>query len=451
VTPLEGGILLLGIFGIPLLLLGFGQRFRHRGRRARGAFWGGVVGYGAALVLWSLSLLATPVLWDEASARIAGVILPLLAVGGLGMALGAAIGREPRRRRKRRGAVKRTTDAASLSLLFLAGSVGGAAAQPPEEIFTLRELDSEVLLAETVPGVPPSAFASSVAVLGTRGVLIVDTFHGPTAANWFMDRIAERTEVPVRWVVNTHHHGDHIWGNAAVLERFPEARILAHPNAMARVTAEGSGAIDAERTRLDGRIERLEGALTEMSGDDSRRPGALAQLERMRAQRAEVERIVLAPPTAPVNDFMRIDVGSRTVWVQPLGPAHTDGDVVVWIDGILVAGDVVEEGLLWLEGADVETWAANLDALAQRGPALVIPAHGGMPESIDRAALLHLHRDALMRAYIVASMLRDGGAPDLSSFADLRERYAEWGVDAEAFDAWIASAISAARRPGGTR
>jgi len=170
----------------------------------------------------------------------------------------------------------------------------------------------------------------------------------------------------------------------------------------------------------------------------------------MRAQREEVERIELAPPTSPVTEFTRIDTGSRTVWVQPLTPAHTDGDVVVWIDGILVAGDVLEEGTLWLEGADVVSWAANLDALAQRQPAVVIASHGGLPEPGRRASLLRLHRDALQRAIRYAATLRDEDDIDTSSFADLQGRYAAWGVDELAFDTWIAQAIEAARNSGRT-
>jgi len=450
VTPLEGGLLLLGIFGVPLVLLSLGQRFRHRGRRARGAFWGGIVGYAVGLIIWSTSLFLPPVLWDAGTVRIAGVILPLLGIGAVGVAIGALIGREPRRRPKA-GSRKAGKTASAGAIAVALTSAGALAAQPPEEIFVLQVLDAEVLLAETAPDVPPYAYASSVAVLGADGVLLVDTFHGPAAAEWFLDRIAERTDVPVRWVVNTHHHGDHLWGNAAVLERFPDAEIMAHPNTVARVRDQGAEALDEERARLDGRIARIEAQLSQLSSNDPRRDQGTSMLARSQAQRREVDRIVLSPPTSPVSDFRRIDVGNRTVWVQPLGPAHTDGDVVVWIDGILVAGDVIEEGTLWLEGADIESWAATLEALAARGPALVIPAHGGLPESTNRAALLHLHRDALMRVSDYARNLRPGAEISTTLFADLRERYAEIGVGADAFDTWIAAAIQAARTSGGTR
>lgn len=455
-TPLEGALLLLGIFGVPIGLLALSHRFRDLGRRPRGAFWGGLLGWMVGMFVWLAATIGPAVMWDPASARLAGVVLPLLGFPLLGVALGAVIGRTPRRgpkapgRRKRRGpstsgGTKQAGEAASMMVVLLGALAAPVAAQPPDEIFVVREIDGGVILAETAPGVPPSSYASSVAVLGSEGVLLVDTFHGPTAAEWFLDRIAERTDAPVRWVVNTHRHGDHVWGNAAVLDRFPDAQILAHPVTKEWLETEGAAALEQERQRLDARIASIEGQLMEIAADDERRPGGEALMARTRAQRAEVDRIEPAPPTESVSEFRRIDVGSRTVWVQPLAPAHTDGDVVVWIDGILVAGDVVEEGLLWIEGADVAGWTRTLAELAGRGPALVIPAHGGLPESIDRAELLHLQRDAMAQVMSVALLAEPGTEVNLDGFSGLRERFAEWGVGGEAFDAWVLRAVEAAR------
>jgi hypothetical protein len=97
-TPLEGGVLLVGLIAVPLALLSMGHGYRRAGRRARGAFWGGVAGYGIGVVLWAWATIAPPVMWDEASPRIAAVVLALLVCGVLGMAVGAAVGRRPRRR-----------------------------------------------------------------------------------------------------------------------------------------------------------------------------------------------------------------------------------------------------------------------------------------------------------------------------------------------------------------
>jgi len=466
-TPMEGLLLLLGLFGVPVGLLALSHRFRDRGRRARGAFWGGLGGYVFGLSVWVWTLLGPAVMWNPGSTRLAGVILPLLGVAVFGAIVGAAIGRTPRRGPRAPGRQGRATSAGSTGStavilgLLVAGT--SAAADPaagqvaggigsPDDLFVVRDIDTNVIIAETAPGVSSSAYASSVAVLGSRGVLLIDTFHGPGPAEWFLDRIAERTDVPVRWVVNTHWHGDHLWGNAAVLDRFPEVDILAHPATLERIASEGATALEAELDRLDARIESLEQQIAALPADDERLERGRTLLGRARAQRVEAGRIRIAPPTVPVSDFRRLDVGNRTVWIQPVGPAHTDGDVVVWIDGILVAGDIVEEGTLWLDGADVRAWASTLGDLAGRGPGLVIPSHGGLPETADRAALLHLHRDALQAAVAHGSRTNAAGAAvelDLSAFADLRARFSEWGVGGEAFDAWMVRAVEAVRESAG--
>lgn len=101
-TWLEGLLLLLGIFGVPLALLVKTQRFRDLGARMRGAFWGGVIGYAVGILVWGLFTIAPAVMWDPGTARLAGVILPLFGFGVVGIGVGALIGKEPRERPHRR-------------------------------------------------------------------------------------------------------------------------------------------------------------------------------------------------------------------------------------------------------------------------------------------------------------------------------------------------------------
>lgn len=96
-TPFEGVLLLVGLFGVPVGLLAVSHRFRNRGRRARGAFWGGLGGYLLGLVIWLGSLLGPVVMWDSGSMRLAGVVLPLAGLAFVGAVVGTVIGRTPRR------------------------------------------------------------------------------------------------------------------------------------------------------------------------------------------------------------------------------------------------------------------------------------------------------------------------------------------------------------------
>ena len=81
--------LLLGWFGIPLLLTWLGQRVRARTAAARAAFWGGVIGYGIGMMLFLAVALWPPVEWLDGSARERLVEWTLLSSALLGMTAGS--------------------------------------------------------------------------------------------------------------------------------------------------------------------------------------------------------------------------------------------------------------------------------------------------------------------------------------------------------------------------
>jgi hypothetical protein len=85
-------VLLAGVFAPPLVLLAMGHAYRHRSARARGAFWGGVVGYGAGLVFAAAAMLVPAVDWTGGSPlREMVVHAGPLAGGILGVGVGWAL------------------------------------------------------------------------------------------------------------------------------------------------------------------------------------------------------------------------------------------------------------------------------------------------------------------------------------------------------------------------
>jgi cyclase len=228
------------------------------------------------------------------------------------------------------------------------------------------------------------AFAGSLVVLGDRGVLVVDTQQSPRAAGSLIEWIRARTEVPVRWVVNTHGHGDHVYGNGAYRRAFPGVSVLAHRATAAFMAGEGRDALAAERERLPGTIEDRERWLAtgrgpsgrELDGED--RAAVRRSLELRTAYLEVLEGVELTPPEITFRDRVSIELGGRRVEVVHVGPAHTAGDVVVHLpdDGIVAVGDLVEEGTPWIEGARIVGWARALERVAAFQPEHVLPSHG---------------------------------------------------------------------------
>lgn len=101
---------------------------------------------------------------------------------------------------------------------------------------------------------------------------------------------------------------------------------------------------------------------------------------------AALEGTVLTAPTQTYSNRLEIDLGGRVVTLQEVGPAHTRGDQIIWLENerILFAGDLAEEGMFpifpWFPGQDTDLdgqrWQEVLTALEARGRMTLVPGHG---------------------------------------------------------------------------
>lgn len=181
----------------------------------------------------------------------------------------------------------------------------------------------------------PSADVNVTVVGGTDGLLVVDSYVSTAAGRELLEEV-RRLGGPVKWLVNTHDHYDHAFGNGAFAEA--GARILAHEEA-ARILAE----------------------LTDPEPD-------------------------FVAPHQTFSSVAVVDLGDRQVELIHPGRGHTGGDCVVRVAdaGVLVAGDLVEEA----EGAVVAygedswpmDWPGSLDMVLQlvTPGTVVVPGHGAV-------------------------------------------------------------------------
>ena len=217
----------------------------------------------------------------------------------------------------------------------------------------------------------------------------------------------ELTDLPVVALVNSHWHWDHVNGNQAFLEAFPDVEILGHPEA-ARLMREEGGARMRERIEeLEARRTRLLRWLSAGTRDDGRALSAeevgqardIAAADSVKIARySEVE---TTPPTRVVADSVIVDLGGRTILAIHPGPAHTPGDLVVIVPdaGLAFAGDMIEYGPPWFGDGTVVGSRDALRRLAGRGLEHILPAHG--PTDVGSAlfeAQLALLEDVTRRA-----------------------------------------------------
>lgn len=207
-------------------------------------------------------------------------------------------------------------------------------------------------------------FISNAAfVVTTEGVVVIDALGSPALAQELIAAISRITPQPIRHVIVTHYHADHIYGLQAFKER--GASVVAH---------------------RDGRLY--------LHSDTA--------AQRLTASREELapwidDRTRLVAADRWLDGPWRFTLGTTEFVVQPVGPAHTAEDLVVFLpqQRTLFAGDIVFRGRVPFVGrADSGRWVEALDRLLTFDARLVVPGHG--PVSDHAAADLTLTRDYLL-------------------------------------------------------
>jgi glyoxylase-like metal-dependent hydrolase (beta-lactamase superfamily II) len=221
---------------------------------------------------------------------------------------------------------------------------------------------------------------NTTVIIGDRDVLVIDSGYLPSSTNEDIAQIRQWTKKPVRWLVNTHWHPDHIRGNSLYADAFPGLAIVAHA-----VTPELEEGWDVpNRARYRARVTALEDQLKLGKGaegkklrDEDRKP-MTEELAGRRAVLQEFASYVPAYPNATFSDAISIDLGGRTVQLKFYGRGHSSGDVVAYLprERILVAGDLVTSPVPYFFAGYPYDEIATLESLAKLDTEAIVPGHG---------------------------------------------------------------------------
>jgi cyclase len=279
----------------------------------------------------------------------------------------------------------------SLSLSFVARTPAQTAAPPASSLpFTLKPLGQNIYAA--IDDAKGDAGANAGFVIGDDSVLVVDTFENPEAAKLFLAEIRKLTRLPVKFVVNTHYHLDHVAGNSIFTKE--GAVILAHRNVRAW--------IHTENLKFFGKDIKPE-------------------------QRALVEGLV--SPAIVYDSNVEIFLGTRRIRVRTF-PGHTGGDSVVTIPDARVAfcGDLFWRNTLPnLIDASTELWINTLPKIAGEFPqGTFVPGHGDVGNAADVGAFRGYLSD--LRAMVAGPVKEGKSGDDLVNavLPQLKEKYVKW-------------------------
>ena len=212
-------------------------------------------------------------------------------------------------------------------------------------------------------------------IAGPDAVLVVDSEFKELVPG-IVKQIQGVTDKPIKYLVNTHHHGDHTGGN----EGFRSfAVILAHENVRKRMLA-------SPQTILKEYPAYLEEAKKKGKAEDIK----VLEDALEWAKKVKVEEI--AAPVVTFTSEIKVYVGDETIDVWHTPPAHTDGDSVIYFEKakVLHMGDVFFNRVIPFidvsSGGSAKGYLAAIDAVIARVPpdVKVIPGHG---EATDMAGL----------------------------------------------------------------
>ena len=238
-------------------------------------------------------------------------------------------------------------------------------------------------------------------IVNEMDVVVVDSGGTVASAESVIRLLRTVTDKPVRYLVNTHWHGDHNLGNVVFRREYPGAEIISTGNTAVAMTRENIG-FERFLPQMEQMVKELrQGVETGKDPEgkplaEDRRARWKAMIPDIEAGAGEIRRAQLVPPTLMVQDGVALQRGNREIQIRYLGKGNTDGDLVVWLpkERIVVSGDLVVHPQPYGFGSYPREWIETLDKLVGLDYSYLVPGHG----EVQRDAAYVRNLQALIRA-----------------------------------------------------
>ncbi len=283
----------------------------------------------------------------------------------------------------------------ALACALLGGALPAVAATPVETPYSAVSLPFELHQVPGVPvyyieglsGVPDSVNEGHTSnagfVVTEAGVVVFDALGTPALGYRMLQRIREVTAKPIKYVVVSHYHADHIYGLQAFKEHGNAPVVLAQRGTLGYA----GGSADSQGEDAARRLEQ-------------RRQALFPWVD---------EKTVIVAPDQVFDQEYSFELGGIRFEIRHLGPAHAPGDSVMLVRdyGVLFGGDVLYGGRVpFLDSpeTDIRQWLAGLDYIAGLKDQVryIIPGHGTLSE--DARQVVEATRDYIL--YVREAMAR---------------------------------------------
>ena len=226
---------------------------------------------------------------------------------------------------------------------------------------------------------------NNVFIIGKRDVIVVDSNLTSEHTREVLTELRKLTDKPVKYVVNTHWHEDHIIGNRVYRDAFPGVRFVGHRSTLTDLPTIGESNRKGSLQNGRGFIGLLEGKLEKgenLAGQkltDEERLGYTSDINLVSMYLAESKNFEIILPTVPVDDRLDISQDKRRIEVRYLGKAHTAADLIVYLpdEKIAITGDLMVHPVPLVGSTSFPLeYAATLEKLLALDAKVFIPGHG---------------------------------------------------------------------------
>jgi len=220
-----------------------------------------------------------------------------------------------------------------------------------------RIADNVYAYVDTKQGSKENSFGANAGIIiGRDGIAVVDTLISAKEAKRFIKAIKAISKKPIKYVINTHYHLDHAFGNAEFVKL---------------------GAVVIAQESDTRAMQKSAEATLKNAGQYGLTP-------------ADMKGTAIAYPVLSYSDRMTIDLGGQLIELRHARPAHTEGDTLVYLPErkLLFAGDILfTDYHPFLAEGNIEEWCAELDDLQAMEVEAIIPGHGPLSSKKDLAEM----------------------------------------------------------------
>lgn len=191
-------------------------------------------------------------------------------------------------------------------------------------------------------------------IVGSSAAAVIDTSGSFAMGSDFRTAVRQITDKPIRYVINTHMHPDHVMGNAAF--KAENVQFVGHYKLPAALFARKESYLTSARTRL---------------GEDA------------------FKGTEIITPTVLVRDDLKLDLGNRILTVKARTTAHTDNDLTIFDEPTetFFLGDLLFSGHIPTLDGSIVGWLKQIPTLKREKAARAVPGHGPKsmtwPDAID--------------------------------------------------------------------